>query len=92
MNVIQMEDYLAKKEDSRLDDNMVLAQNILGDVLQEVDYDSATTYFLWRNLADILMQGMDWEPDMMRSGLEFDIRMAENSKDETDETETTNSE
>ena len=89
MNVIQMEDYLAKKEDSRLDDNMVLAQNILGDVLQEVDYESTTTYFLWRNLSDILMQGMDWEPDMMRSGLEFDIRMAESAKEKSDETETT---
>ena len=81
MNVVQMEEYLAQKEDRYLDEKMELAQNILGDVLSEVDYDSATTYFLWRNLADILIQGMDWEPDMMRSGLEFDIKMAESAKE-----------
>ena len=81
MNVVQMKEYLEQKEDRFLDEKMELAQNILGDVLSEVDYDSATTYFLWRNLADILIQGMDWEPDMMRSGLEFDIKMAESAKE-----------
>ena len=88
MNVIQMKDYLEQKEDSRLDDNMVIAQNILGDILQEVDYESTTTYFLWRNLSDILIQGMDWEPEMLRDGLEFDIRMAESAKEKINETET----
>ena len=81
MNVVQMKEYLEQKEDRYLDEKMELAQSILGDVLSEVDYDSATTYFLWRNLADILIQGMDWEPDMMRSGLEFDIKMAESAKE-----------
>ena len=81
MNVVQMKEYLEQKEDRFLDEKMELAQSILGDVLSEVDYDSATTYFLWRNLADILIQGMDWEPDMMRSGLEFDIKMAEGAKE-----------
>ena len=81
MNVVQMKEYLEQKEDRFLDEKMELAQSILGDVLSEVDYDSATTYFLWRNLADILIQGMDWEPDMMRSGLEFDIKMAESAKE-----------
>ena len=81
MNVVQMKEYLEQKEDKYLDEKMELAQSILGDVLSEVDYDSATTYFLWRNLADILIQGMDWEPDMMRSGLEFDIKMAEGAKE-----------
>jgi len=81
MNVVQMKEYLEQKEDKYLDKKMELAQSILGDVLSEVDYDSATTYFLWRNLADILIQGMDWEPDMMRSGLEFDIKMAEGAKE-----------
>ena len=86
MNVVQMKEYLEQKEDRYLDEKMELAQSILGDVLSEVDYDSATTYFLWRNLADILIQGMDWEPDMMRGGLEFDIKMAESAKEESDET------
>ena len=81
MNVVQMKEYLEQKEDRYLDEKMELAQSILGDVLSEVDYDSATTYFLWRNLADILMQGMDWESEMLRNGLEFDIKMAEGAKE-----------
>ena len=81
MNVVQMKEYLEQKEDRFLDEKMELAQNILGDVLSEVDYDSATTYFLWRNLADILIQGMDWESEMLRNGLEFDIKMAESAKE-----------
>lgn len=81
MSVIQMKEYLEKKEDEHLDLRMELAQSILGDILAAVEYDSATTYFVWRNLSDILMQGMEWEPDMMRSGLEFDIDMAEKAKE-----------
>ena len=92
MSVIQIKEYLEKKEDEDLDLKMDIAQNVLGDILAAVEYDSATTYFVWRNLSDILMQGMGWEPDMMRGGLEFDIDIAERAKDEIDETETTDPE
>ena len=81
MSVIQMKEYLEKKEDEHLDSKMEIAQSILGYILAAVEYDSATTYFVWRNLSDILMQGMEWEPDLMRSGLEFDIDMAEKDKE-----------
>ena len=86
-NVTELDSYREQKEDKLLDERMVEAQNALGDLIENVDCDSATLFFVWRNLNDILL-GIDWEPDMLRSGLDFDIRNFENTKEKDDEAET----
>ncbi len=84
MSVTQIQEYLERKEDRYLDSRMELAQELVAQLLEDVDFDSPTTYFVYRNLSDILLQGMDWEPDMMRGGLEFDIQLAEDAKEKHD--------
>ena len=86
-NVTELDSYREQKEDKLLDERMVEAQNALGDLIENVDCDSATLFFVWRNLNDILL-GIDWEPDMLRSGLDFDIRNFESNKEKDDEAET----
>ena len=86
-NVTELDSYREQKEDKLLDERMVEAQNALGDLIENVDCDSATLFFVWRNLNDILL-GIDWEPDMLRSGLDFDIRNFESNKEKDDEAKT----
>ena len=86
-NVTELDSYREQKEDKLLDERMVEAQNALGDLIENVDCDSATLFFVWRNLNDILL-GIDWDPDMLRSGLDFDIRNFESNKEKDDEAET----
>ena len=55
-NVTELDSYREQKEDKLLDERMVEAQNALGDLIENVDCDSATLFFVWRNLNDILLE------------------------------------
>ena len=83
-NVTELNSYREQKEDKVLDERMIEAQNALGDLIESVNFDGTTLYFVWRNLNDILL-GIEWDPDMLKSGLDFDIRDFENIKEEEDE-------
>ena len=83
-NVTELNSYREQKEDKVLDERMIEAQNALGDLIESVNFDGTTLYFVWRNLNDILL-GIEWDPDMLKSGLDFDVRDFENIKEEEDE-------
>lgn len=71
-NVTELNSYKEAKDDKALDKRMDEAQEMLGHLIENVDFDGTTLYFVWRNLNDVLL-GIDWEPDMLKSGLDFDI-------------------
>ena len=87
-NVTELNSYREQKEDRLLDDRMDEAQEKLGHLIENVNFDGTTLYFVWRNLNDVLL-GIEWDADMLRSGLDFDVRNFENNKEEDDEAPTT---
>lgn len=72
-NVTELDSWREMKEDKVLDSRMVEAQEALGDLIKNVNFESTTLYFVWRNLNDILL-GIEWDADMLRSGLDFDVK------------------
>jgi hypothetical protein len=87
-NVTELNSYREAKDDKALDRRMDEAQEVLGELIENVSFDGTTLYFVWRNLNDVLL-GIEWDADMLRSGLDFDIRNFENNKEEDDEAPTT---
>jgi len=71
-NVTELNSYREAKDDQALDKRMDEAQEMLGHLIENVNFDGTTLYFVWRNLNDVLL-GIEWDPDMLKSGLDFDI-------------------
>ena len=86
-NVTELDSWKEMKEDKLLDDRMEDAQEALGELIENVNYSGTTLYFVWRNLNDILL-GIEWDADMLRSGLDFDIRNFDTKEEEDEATPT----
>ena len=83
-NVTELNSYREAKEDQALDVRMEDARIALGNLIENIDCDGTTLYFVWRNLNDILL-GIDWGSDMLKSGLDFDIENYKLLKEEDEE-------
>ncbi len=83
-NVTELNSYREAKEDQALDIRMNEAQKAVENLIENIDCDGTTLYFVWRKVNDILL-GIEWGSDMLKSGLDFDIENHKILKEEDEE-------